>query len=63
MLLKGNDMRSNIYLKKMEKMARMDLGLDLIGYKDYINNLATFSKYNSDLTVLSHDNLFGEQHS
>jgi hypothetical protein len=60
MLLKNNDLRSNIYLKKMEKMARMDLGLDLIGYKDYINNLATFSQYNSDLTVLANDNLFGK---
>lgn len=60
MLLKNNDLRSNIYLKKMEKMARMDLGLDLVGYKDYINNLATFSQYNSDLTVLASDNLFGK---
>jgi hypothetical protein len=39
LLLKGNDLRSNIYLRKMQKMARGELGLDILGYKDYINNL------------------------
>jgi hypothetical protein len=37
--LKGNDLRYNIYLKKMQKLVRMDLGLDVEGYKDYVNNL------------------------
>lgn len=58
LLLKGNDLRSNIYLRKMQKLARQDLGLDVIGYKDYVNNLRTFAQYNSDLTVLSHDNMW-----
>jgi hypothetical protein len=39
LILRGNDLRSNVYLKKMEKLARQDLGLDIIGYKDYVNNL------------------------
>lgn len=37
--LRGNDLRYNIYMRKMNKMTRMDLGLDLEAYKDYINNL------------------------
>ena len=45
MLLKGNDLRSNVYLKKMEKMSRMDLGLDVIGYKDYMHNLSQFAAF------------------
>lgn len=54
-MLKGNDLRSNIYLRKMEKLARKDLGLDIIGYKDYTNNLKRFAKYNSDLGILAQD--------
>jgi len=37
--LKGNDLRYNVYLKKLNKLTRMDLGLDVEGYKDYINNI------------------------
>ena len=33
--LKGNDLRYNIYLKKIGKLSRTDLGLDLEAYKDY----------------------------
>ena len=29
-------MRYNVYLKKMNKLTRMDLGLDVEGYKDYV---------------------------
>jgi hypothetical protein len=32
----------------MEKLARGDLGLDLLGYKDYINNLKEFANVNAD---------------
>jgi len=39
MRLRGNDLRFNIYLRKMNKLARRDLGLDIEAYKDYINNL------------------------
>lgn len=39
MRLRGNDLRFNIYLRKMNKLARTDLGLDVEAYKDYINNL------------------------
>lgn len=56
MLLKGNDLRSNIYLKKLEKLSRNDLGLDIIGYKDYVNNLKRFADLNSDLGILARDN-------
>jgi hypothetical protein len=41
--LKGNDLRYNIYLKKMQKLVRMDLGLDVEGYKDYVHNLKVFA--------------------
>jgi hypothetical protein len=47
--LKGNDLRYNVYLKKLEKMTRTDLGLDLAGYKDYVNNLQEFASVNKDL--------------
>ena len=56
LILRGNDLRSNVYLKKMEKLARQDLGLDIIGYKDYVNNLKQFADLNTDLTVLARDN-------
>lgn len=36
LLLKGNDLRYNVYLKKLNKYARKDLGLDIAGYKDYV---------------------------
>jgi hypothetical protein len=49
LILKGNDLRTNIWLKKMNKLARGDLGLDLAGYKDYVNNLKEFANVNSDL--------------
>ena len=37
--LRGNDLRYNTYMRKLNKLTRMDLGLDLEAYKDYINNL------------------------
>lgn len=57
LLLKGNDLRTNIYIKKMEKLARHDMGLDVIGYKDYVNNLKSFAKYHDDLSVFALDNI------
>lgn len=55
LLLKGNDLRSNIYLRKMEKLARQDLGLDIVGYKDYVHNIKRFAQYNTDLNILADD--------
>ena len=55
--LKGNDLRYNIYLKKMHKLTRKDLGLDIEGYKDYVNNLKMFAKYNHDYEILAEDEL------
>lgn len=46
--LKGNDLRYNIYLSKMSKLMRKDLGLDVEAYKDYVNNLKMFAQYNTD---------------
>ena len=43
--LNGNDLKYNVYLKKMDKLSRMDLGLDFESYKDYINNLKEFAAY------------------
>ena len=55
--LRGNDLRYNIYLKKINKLTRMDLGLDVEGYKDYINNLKVFAKYNKDYEILATDSM------
>ncbi len=39
-------------------MARGELGLDILGYKDYVNNLKQFAHVNSDLQILSMDGMF-----
>ena len=51
--LRGNDLRYNVYLKKMNKLTRTDLGLDLEAYKDYVNNLEEFAKVNDDYDILN----------
>ena len=56
-MLKGNDLRYNVYLKKMNKLMRMDIGLDVEAYKDYCNNLKVFAKYNQDYEILANDTL------
>lgn len=44
-VLGGNDYRLNIYLRKMNKLSRSKYGgLDVEGYKDYLNNLLQFKK-------------------
>jgi hypothetical protein len=49
-VMKGNDYRFNIYLRKMQKLSKSKLGgLDMDGYKDYLNNLLEFKKIKSDL--------------
>ena len=35
----------------------MDIGLDVEAYKDYVNNLKIFAKYNQDYEVLADDNM------
>jgi hypothetical protein len=37
--LRGNDLRFNIYVRKLNKLTRQDLGVDVEAYKDYVNNL------------------------
>lgn len=44
----------------MEKLARGDLGLDLAGYKDYVNNLKEFAHVNSDLSILARDGMLND---
>jgi len=39
----------------MNKLARMDIGLDVEAYKDYVNNLKQFAKYHDDLEILAED--------
>jgi len=51
--LRGNDLRYNVYLRKMNKLTRMDLGLDVEAYKDYVNNLKVFAKFNKDYEILA----------
>ena len=55
--LKGNDLRYNVYLKKMNKLTRMELGLDVEGYKDYVNNIKQFAKYDTEYQILAQDSL------
>ena len=35
----------------MQKLTRMDLGLDMEAYKDYINNLKQFAHLNHDFEI------------
>lgn len=51
--LRGNDLRYNVYLKKLNKMTRKDLGLDIHAYRDYVNNLKEFAHINKDLNVFA----------
>ena len=55
--LRGNDLRYNVYLKKLAKLSRKDLGLDIAGYKDYVNNLKEFAHINKDLNVFAVESL------
>lgn len=57
MTLRGNDLRYNVYLKKLQKLSRKDLGLDVAAYKDYVHNLKEFAHINKDLNVFAYDNL------
>jgi hypothetical protein len=61
--LKGNDLRYNVYLKKLKKYARKDLGLDIAGYKDYVSNLRQFARVNNDFDVFAKDSLFNEEYA
>jgi hypothetical protein len=56
LLLKGNDLRYNVYLKKLNKYARKDLGLDIAGYKDYVQNLKEFANVRDDMQIYAIDN-------
>jgi hypothetical protein len=55
--LKGNDLRYNVYLKKLNKLSRKDLGLDIAAYKDYVNNLKEFAHINKDLNIFAAESL------
>lgn len=41
----------------MNKLVRMDLGLDVEAYKNYVNNIKIFAKYNQDYEILARDQL------
>lgn len=44
-ILRGNDYQFNMYLRKMQKLANSRYGgLDIDGYKSYLNNLMEFKK-------------------
>ena len=55
--LKGNDLQYNVYLKKLQKLSRKDLGLDIAAYRDYVNNLKEFAHINKDLNIFAAENL------
>jgi len=50
-------LRYNVYMRKMNKLTRMDLGLDVEAYKDYINNLKQFAHVNKDFEIFARDSL------
>ena len=55
--LRGNDLRYNVYMRKMQKLVRMDLGLDIEAFKDYVNNTKQFAKCNTDWDIFGKDDL------
>ena len=55
--MKGNDLRFNVYLKKLEKLSRKDLGIDLLAYKDYVNNLREFAYINKDMHLFAAESM------
>lgn len=55
--LRGNDLRYNIYMRKLNKLTRKDLGLDLEAYKDFVNNLKQFAHVNKDFEIFARDSL------
>ncbi len=55
--LKGNDLRYNIYMRKMNKLTRMDLGLDMEAYKDYLNNLKYFAHLKNDYQLFAQEDM------
>ena len=51
-VLKGNDYKFNIYIRKMKKLSQARTGgLDLDGYKDYLNNLMEFKKIKGEMLM------------
>jgi len=57
MHLKGNDLRYNVYLRKIQKLTRKELGLDVEAFKNYVHNLKEFAKFNVDQEILDRDDL------
>ena len=55
--LKGNDLRYNVYLKKLNKLSRKDLGLDVAAYKDYVQNMKEFAHLNKDLNIFAAESM------
>jgi len=41
----------------MQKLTRQDLGLDVIAYKDYLNNLKEFANVNKDMNAFALESL------
>ena len=39
----------------MNKLVKKDLGLDLEAYKNYVNNIKQFAKFNNDYEILAAD--------
>lgn len=55
--LKGNDLRYNVYLRKLQKMTKANMSLDVIGYRDYVNNIKEFAAINQDLNAFALESL------
>lgn len=50
-------------MRKLSKLTRMDLGLDIEAYKDYVNNLKKFAHLNYDFQLFAQDSLRLDQYS
>jgi hypothetical protein len=55
--LRGNDLRYNIYMRKLHKLTRKDLGLDMEAYKDFVSNLKQLANVNKDFEIFARDSL------
>lgn len=52
---KGNDLKYNVYVRKMEKLVRRDMGIDLEGYREHINNIIQLRKLDKNFEPIEHN--------
>lgn len=53
---KGNDLKWHTYLNKINRMAKQEMGIDVEGYKDYLNTLEKFKGHLQESELLQSTN-------